>query len=112
MNSKFTPGPWEWVSDDHTALRSLTQQENQFSATGFIRPIVYEVDWEVDSHHISLSADVSDADAYLIASAPEMYEALIRCISELERASSMGINIVPGVIEDACDALRKARGEA
>lgn len=112
MNSKFTPGPWEWVSDDRTALRSLIQQENQFSATGFIRPIVYEVDWEVGSHHISLSADVSDADACLIAAAPDIYEALIRCISELERASSMGINIVPGVIEDACGALRKARGEA
>ena len=55
---------------------------------------------------------VQDANAHLIAAAPEIHEALIRCICELERASSMGINIVPGVIEDACGALRKARGEA
>lgn len=106
MSAKFTPGPWFQVPQSNGSVMIARRYETgkQLSPHG-LRLVC-----NVLVRGSSMSED--DANAHLIAAAPEMYHALMRCISELERASSIGINIVPGVIEDACGVLRKARGEA
>ena len=98
MSEKFTPGPWFVVPQGCFVADRKVEFDGDGARVGETPNMCIEC--------------ASEADAHLIAAAPEMYHAIIRCISELERASSMGINIVPGVIEDACGALRKARGEA
>ena len=94
MSAKFTPGPWGEKAIA-AALRAAHKHDGSW------------IDEIGDGENMP-----DGGDAHLIAAAPEMYEAITRCIAELERASSMGINIVPVVIETACEALRKARGEA
>jgi hypothetical protein len=98
MNSKFTPGPWFVVPQGRFVADKKVEFDSDGARVGETPNMCIEC--------------ASEADANLIAAAPEMWCALIRCICELERASSMGINIVPGVIEYAYGVLRKARGGA
>lgn len=85
-----TPGPWE------------VNQHNIEAVGGLCRPRIAIIDD---------GAGTSPANAALIAAAPDMLEALLGCIRALELASSKTF-IVPGTLEAACAALRKARGEA
>lgn len=66
----FTPGPWEWALDrqgQHTSLRQSG------SGDSVVHPQV-----DISNYGMSVNEwnDVSDADARLIAAAPELLEAL------------------------------------
>jgi hypothetical protein len=87
----FTPGPWKVVGFTFSDCKEQDECGFIVRANGMC---------------------ASKANARVTEAAPDMYEALIRCVCELERASSMGINIAPCVVEYADGALRKARGGA
>ncbi len=90
METKFTPGPWDnnkWNSHEH-----------QISALGGTVALV--------SHsHSLISEDSADANAHLIAAAPEMYAALSKA------KVYIGDCGLPDLIEEVAAALKKARGE-
>lgn len=99
MSEKFTPGPWRVeypIGTEHAEIRDM------------------------DGRRIAVAIGVypmrvktEDANAHLIASAPEMYEALLKCVS----ADPTIVTNRPGwmdyiaSIEGARAALKKARGE-
>ena len=93
MTEKFTPGPW--VIEQHNFMAP------EISGNG--RPVaraLYDI-WSEDPE--------VDANAALIATAPELYEALV----ELSRVYELGdfdTEFKPA-LEQARAALKKARGE-
>lgn len=89
METKFTPGPWRLTMEDgrHPIVQRGT--EGGFQVCG-------------------MSDEKEDADAHLIAAAPDLYEAL----SEMVRvywADGDGIDPPPACITQALAALSLAR---
>jgi len=89
-----TPGPW---------YVSLTPDRDE---EGWVGPEVYDRDLGVfavlDGEPETIAQPWSEADARLIAAAPEMLEALERILAEGLTEETRAV---------AEDALRKARGE-
>lgn len=113
MTAAFTPGPW-------------TVGEYGISAGGY-NNVVSACDGHVYDEYDSDSATLdipNEADARLIAAAPELYEALVgllpstftgpfdeaRETAHWEREKSLGNGEAPAVLA-AFAAVRKARGE-
>lgn len=97
MNADFTPGPWRLRSDGEHDLR-------------VVQVVEFDGEPEEDGATIcgipglELSSDDDEANARLIAAAPELFEALRMCLlngnlDEQERKAGEA-------------ALAKARGEA
>ena len=90
-----TPGPW---------YVSLTPDRDE---EGWVGPEVYDRDLGVfaflDGEPETIAQPWSEADAHLIASAPEMLVALERILTEGLTEETRAV---------AEEALRKARGEA
>ena len=80
---KFTPGPWRIEQYPSIHVRSC------------------------DGECVLAHDYITDADAHLIAAAPELYEAL----EELYDAIDSAVGLTPERLEKARQALRKARGE-
>lgn len=93
MKTKFTKGPWVWMNG--------FDGEDYLSSNG---EEVLTSRWEGGSF---TSLGVSNADAHLIAAAPDMYEAL--------EDAAMEIKLLARGTTDSYDAimalLAKARGE-
>ena len=99
MSEKFTPGPWQTI-DMSWEYSVIIDEDAARIAQVFIRD-------EVDEETQDKFEEIKDANANLIAAAPDMYEALkescLDCLLEQDK--------------DLCDscyigkALRKARGE-
>ena len=95
MEAKFTPGPWQWnEADDRWALY----------ITGAQARLVVE---------ISAVGEINEANANLIAAAPDLYAACdtaLPVLTILESGSA-----TPGQVESAIRKLRaalaRARGE-
>ncbi|MDR6432008.1 hypothetical protein [Brucella pseudogrignonensis] len=99
-DTTFTPGPWEAFNRD-------TYQS--IFAKGYERTICVV---ESYSKGFGPDRDERDANAHLIAAAPELYEALYRLVRDCEIA---GLQEQAGFdcwIIMANKALAKARGEA
>lgn len=103
---KFTPGPWEW-QDDYSRLISTKPEPHMFSSTGSYLPTVMRPDFQSygycddgDSY-----VEISDADAKLIAAAPDLYYALDKLFEVVTGDIQMGLSQV------VYEALAKARGE-
>ena len=106
-DTKFTPGPWAQVPQSNGSVMIARRHETgkQLSPHG-LRLVC-----NVLVRGSSMSED--DANAHLIAAAPEMYEALERIYGRLlmsERDGDAHITEEDGAMVEA--ALRKARGEA
>ena len=89
MNTKFTKGPWRAEYDKVFHGRFVVAQCNAGVSVGINEMILRR-----------------NANAALIASAPELYEALVECL-ECEFAVTD-----KAAIANAHAALKKARGEA
>ena len=90
----FTPGPWKW--DQHGGLRGKDRN-------AVINPTL---------RGDVLSGVNREADAHLIAAAPDLYAALkylVKQVDEVERST-----VIRGsdIMADARTALAKARGES
>lgn len=93
---KFTPGPWEWWTSN--SWRRLGHSDHGHTDWVLI-PFVNRYDYHPD-------CEVSEADMSLIASAPDLYEALAAI---MEDPRCRGID--PEHRRMAYAALSKARGE-
>lgn len=114
MNEKFTPGPWVRgaVAQVFTAPKRIEEM-----------PFPWEFFPICNANPCCRSKEENDANAALIAAAPEMYEALKKlkeCIEDYfgknEREFlKCGDKDVDGFFAQqyiaACNALKKARGE-
>ncbi|ATJ91568.1 hypothetical protein HK16_04925 [Acetobacter senegalensis] len=93
----FTSGPWEVLVGDNYSIISKNYPKNypNFFKTDDTGPDLAAVG--------NRSVDCGEANAYLIAAAPELYEVLSDALKQ-------GLSI--DVIKKARAALSKARGEA
>ena len=102
MSAKFTPGPWAQVPQSNGSVMIARR---------------YETGKQLNPHGLRLVCNVlvrgssmseDDANAHLIAAAPEMYEAVETALECLENKG-----FARAYVEDLLrNALRKARGEA
>lgn len=124
MKTTFTPGPWHWVNsvtdepydfsadpdgfsyaDGSPSLRTVAEDRPGWSGRGLPT-------WILDAEPLQYGND--EANARLIAAAPELYEALVLLLAEVDfsgngTAKDFGW---PRATEAARAALAKARGEA
>jgi len=105
MSAKFTPGPWT-ATCRHASYVSGPWPEDEF------------LQWEVEGPSVPWGrGDFHQADAYLVAAAPDLYEALSDLVG-LAYMAMRGANRDGGEfnaddeLADARGALAKARGEA
>lgn len=115
MTAKFTKGPWRWVEDRNTGgFYGLYAGDN---------PVVYPqrcndgddgLAWfSTDESYYGETA-LTEADAALIARAPEMYEMLERLQAFCDEVTAENTTLYGEAkrLESAVDALlAKARGE-
>lgn len=90
-NDKHTPGPWK---HRHTPLRGIAND-------------VYCVDWSEDQEEVAEIVH-GEANARLIAAAPDLLEACETAVSILR---ALG-HTRGGSYEDICAAIAKATGNA
>ena len=113
MNEKFTPGPWMVWSCFRKKNGKLPIVHDESGDTVTICEVID------DKEH----PEIADADAALIAAAPEMYSALKNlkeCLEIFFGKSEKDFfeNCDNGELyfareyNDACNALKKARGES
>ncbi len=130
MSAAFTPGPWKWQGEDYRAgwgwqilvgpngeglivgqdkdgaackhLRAYTPVDSSLCITG------RETD---DKPHVEPVHVFSEANAHLIAAAPDLAVALDRMLRTLDGDFAMEAIYSNGAVSDAHAALRKARGE-
>lgn len=76
--SAHTPGPWFWALDADNQPTSLRQSG---SGDTVIHPQAEQSDYGLSSHEWN---DVSEADARLIAAAPDLLEALKALVNNYE----------------------------
>jgi hypothetical protein len=101
--TKWTPGPWTLVdvTGDEIAITTEARMADD------IIPIVEVlIDWNEP-----LESE-QQANALLIAAAPELYEALERALNWLSSYPGQGTMGIDGPYEQARSALAKARGES
>jgi hypothetical protein len=95
-DTSFTPGPWK-------------PGRSEFYP-GLDGPMTKRVYTEFPPNEIEVSGDNCRANAYLIAAAPELYEALMQ--AEAFIAYYAGAKDRTELLPKVSAALRKARGEA
>lgn len=110
MSTKFTPGPWAANCYDVGGDRPVGDSGVRFWS---ISPNAEHYRGDVASCHSAehiggITLTERDANAHLIAAAPDLYESLTECRALLDGEGGMSV----GVRERADTALAKARGEA
>jgi hypothetical protein len=93
--AQHTPGPWIWRGKSGS-LHRVGEPPYPYGAR--VLAPTYEYDSGVDT-------EVSDADACLIAAAPDLLAALRAMVAEFEKFSRYGSPIA----RDANEAMRAAR---
>ena len=96
--TKFTPGPWTATSYPDSLEASVLAPICGTEAIG-------EIAW-IGENNFKTQAE---ANAHLIAAAPEMYEALEQCLERLEVIDPARLS---NRIANAKAVLAKARGES
>ena len=100
MNSKFTPGPWVISDELRTSINTAPTEDGSYKHIAMVNWCKYR--------EYSIEGEEHDANAHLIAAAPEMYEAVETALECLENKG-----FARAYVEDLLrNALRKARGEA
>jgi hypothetical protein len=97
-DTKFTPGPWVTFDSNNAGTGISTEAGASFATA-----------WS--SGGVPLLEFPHAANARLIAAAPDLYEALMRCLNFIENnESEFGETLDSG--DCARSAIAKARGEA
>lgn len=96
MNTKHTPGPWMYagagaIKRDYTAI-GCTDGETIASA------------WGHSNSGFFVSEEEKEANARLIAAAPELFEALLDMVSDHADLSEATLNFARAAIEKATGA--------
>lgn len=100
--TEHTPGPW---SIHHTEPRSGEVAVVYCTTTGYVNICgASDREW---------SNSINDANAHLIAAAPDLYEAAYEALEDMQAVRhSCGTYELQGTVEKLTAALAKARGEA
>lgn len=103
MSAGYTPKPWKWVD---RVLKGPAKYAGPSDMGGFIGADGKVVCWfgDAEDYYPTEGEPPSDADKALIASAPELLEALIGVVSVADRDTPE--------FRAARTAIAKARGEA
>ena len=88
--SNHTPGPWKWICGD----TKLISEDKTIISTEY--PF----------------GDPTEADAHLIAAAPDLLEALENLILDCDFWITMGVNMNCNFVDQAKAAIAKAKGES
>lgn len=113
MSEKFTKGPWLQGDSTERAPHCIDAIRN---ADGRIFELCSI--WGVRRYHEDEDCEESEANAHLIAAAPDMYKEIKQDIKWLERMKSLFVIGSTGFrscclrIETKKELLAKARGEA
>ena len=101
-NENFTPGPWVVIKLFRQETGALAIVHDQSGDTVTICDVID------DKEH----PEIADADAALIAAAPEMYE-FINWIRSVEGQCAIikGKKFLPKILDKVDKLLKKARGE-
>lgn len=101
--TKFTPGPWRTVrpSDNPTKLYVR-------DCGGLIAEGPFPSHYEGQDERFAKEVDQYEANARLIAAAPELYEALDQILDDM---GNDGLSCCQAAKDQARAALAKARGE-
>lgn len=114
--TKFTPGPWEFVpgSEHHGPYVSAPWGDDICDLYFMSDPSAPSVRNGGPSRPIWFHAEQANANAALIAAAPDLYAALETLLGHCELANEgRGASLVdPHSIRAARAALSRARGEA
>lgn len=103
MTAQFTPGPWLMLADpyeDGTPYFRIAARPSKDASDSY-----YD---DETCHGFRASAIMSEANARLIAAAPEMYEALCEVIEFLRDPD---IPFPPALHDKITNALHKAEGK-
>lgn len=118
--TKFTPGPWEWAIDeiDRGAKRGTKIRKALWTGKTGSGHLLHPSWNEFDGGLWQAWVGVSDADAALIAAAPDLYEAAdevdeFGLTIPLEGADEkvVPVYMTIGTVKKFRAALLKARGE-
>ena len=105
MSEKFTPGPWELVSVGDKCKHLCPSKDN-------VSILTVSLEYNDDDGDPTYFGSVyKPEDAYLIAAAPDMYEALKALIYRAEEQWPYKNTDVHRAIEYAKSALAKADGK-
>jgi hypothetical protein len=105
MKTRFTPGPWFAVNDG-TALEPMMVVK------------AARIAGKPPRHEVAIVAigdspqEMEDANAFLIAAAPELLEMLERMIDQGERCNWFGDRLDEELVAEARQLIAKARGAA
>lgn len=91
---KFTPGPWRIETENETGTPTISIRDGLNQQIATVNP--YRLAWR-------------DADAALIAAAPEMYEALEKLVNDWMTGSEV---ITTEMVKSFQQTIAKARGES
>lgn len=94
---KHTKGPWKFVKNQHHDRFEIASHRETWLGSV-----------NIDRYHADFSADEAQANAHLIAAAPEMLEALEIARSQILLDSCNYSQIVMDRIDSA---IKKAKGE-
>ncbi len=97
--AKFTKGPWT----EYLVASNIVEVHNSDG--------LEVVNWQGFDGNGNFSNQTVEANALLIAAAPEMYEMLAEIMHNLECGNSDHIEINDALIPRVQDLLAKARGE-
>lgn len=112
--SEWTPGPWSVEYDERESGHVIRMGEAIETPWSFPSEQIIRYD-----HTISPDDDdeqeqfaTADANAHLIAAAPDLYEALEAVLRDVGAEKDFGFQDVDDIYTKARAALTRARGEA
>lgn len=104
---KHTPGPWTFSrSDDFGDARFYVAQQDGAPFTHNFSDVATLIAETVSSERVY----IQEANARLIAAAPELLEALMACVEPADPGEDCPLP--PALYNKVCAAIAKATGEA
>lgn len=107
-DKKWTPGPWEVYDCSGTQMEKSRYENGAFQV--FSDDCDHHAVADCSCNHTCRMEDEIEANAHLIAAAPELYDALEVALVVLENMEAYGVGRLHAA-DQARAALAKARGE-
>lgn len=107
--SKWTPAPWRVVRPNHNPKEVYVRDDGGLIAQG-----PFPTHWEGQDERFAKEVDQYEANAHLIAAAPDLAEALEKLINSLENttwSSWQATDKFMPHLDAARSALSRAKGE-
>ena len=118
-DTKFTPGPWSYEAEDHKGVYGFVIRGKEDPAMYYDAPIIGRAEFVAQHNRCHVvGAEAAEANARLIAAAPELLEALKQLLRPYGVADTGMVNAPAplqtefiAAVREAKDAIAKATGE-